>query len=45
MLDYFKFDVDAQQIKKRFHGTGMMISTAMGSSAYRLNNGGPMIPA
>lgn len=38
MLDYFKFDVQSQQITKRFHGTGVMISTALGSSAYRLNN-------
>lgn len=45
MLDYFKFDIDSQQIKKRFHGSGLIISTAMGSSAYRLNNGWPMIPA
>jgi NAD+ kinase len=45
MLDYFKFDLDSQHIKKRFHGTGLIISTAMGSSAYRLNNWWPMIPA
>jgi NAD kinase len=38
MLDYFKFDLNSEQIKKRFHGTGIIISTAMGSSAYRLNN-------
>jgi len=45
MLDYFKFDLESQQIKKRFHGSGLIISTAMWSSAYRLNNGWPMIPA
>ncbi|MFZ2151361.1 MAG: hypothetical protein WAZ12_01265 [Candidatus Absconditicoccaceae bacterium] len=45
ILDYFKFDINSQQIKTRFHGTGIMVSTAMGSSAYRLNNGGPMMPA
>lgn len=45
MLDYFKFDVQSQQITKRFHGTGVMISTALGSSAYRLNNWGPIMPA
>lgn len=45
MLDYFKFDIQSQQITKRFHGTGVMISTALGSSAYWLNNWGPIMPA
>jgi len=45
MLDYFKFDLNSEQIKKRFHGTGIIVSTAMWSSAYRLNNWWPMIPA
>lgn len=45
ILDYFKFDINSQQIKTRFHGTGIMVSTAMWSSAYRLNNGWPMMPA
>jgi len=45
MLDYFKFDVDSNQVKKRFHGTWIIISTAMWSSAYRLNNWWPMMPA
>ena len=45
MLDYFKFDIESQQVKKRFHGSGVIISTAMGSSAYRLNNWWPLMPA
>ncbi len=45
MLDYFKFDLSSQQINKRFHWSWLIISTAMWSSAYRLNNGWPMIPA
>jgi len=38
MLDYYKFQITSPHINKRFHGTGVMISTALGSSAYRLNN-------
>ncbi len=45
MLDYFKFDINSTQIKKRFHGSGVIISTAMGSSAYWLNNWWPLMPA
>jgi len=45
ILDYFKFDISSQHLNKRFHGTGIMISTALGSSAYWLNNWGPMMPA
>lgn len=45
MLDYFKFDIDSNQVKKRFHGSGVIVSTAMWSSAYWLNNGWPLMPA
>jgi len=45
LLDYYKFHVSSQQIDKKFHGTGIMVSTALGSSAYWLNNWGPMMPA
>lgn len=45
LLDYYKFHITSSQLDKKFHGTGIMISTALGSSAYRLNNGGPMMPA
>ncbi len=45
MLDYFKFDLNSKQINKRFHWSWLIISTAMWSSAYRLNNWWPMIPA
>lgn len=45
LLDYFKFDITSWQINKRFHGTGVIVSTALGSSAYWLNNGGPILPA
>jgi len=38
MLDYYKFQVNSKQLNKKFHGTGVMISTSLGSSAYRLNN-------
>lgn len=37
LLDYFKFDIASSQINKRFHGTGVLVSTALGSSAYWLN--------
>ncbi|MCX6824450.1 MAG: hypothetical protein NT085_04985 [candidate division SR1 bacterium] len=45
LLDYFKFDITSGQVNKRFHGTGVIVSTALGSSAYWLNNGGPILPA
>jgi len=45
MLDYYKFQVNSKQLNKKFHGTGVMISTSLGSSAYRLNNWGPLMPA
>ncbi|MFA6255715.1 MAG: hypothetical protein WC606_00900 [Candidatus Absconditabacterales bacterium] len=45
LLDYYKFQITSPQLTKKFHGTGVMISTALGSSAYRLNNGGPLMPA
>jgi len=45
LLDYYKFHIESSQLDKRFHGTGIIISTALGSSAYRLNNWGPMMPA
>lgn len=38
VLDYFKFYVNGATIKEEFYGTGIMVSTALGSSAYRLNN-------
>jgi len=38
LLDYYKFQITSSQIHKKFHGTGVMISTALGSSAYWLNN-------
>ena len=45
LLDYFKFDISSSQINKRFHGTGILVSTALGSSAYRLNTWYPIMPA
>lgn len=45
LLDYFKFDVASSQIHKRFHGTGVLVATALGSSAYRLNTWYPIMPA
>ncbi len=45
LLDYFKFDINSSQVNKRFHGTGVIISTSLGSSAYRLNNWYPIMPA
>lgn len=44
ILDYYKFQIHSQHLKKRFHGTAVMISTALGSSAYWLNNWGPLMP-
>lgn len=38
LLDYYKFHITSSELDKRFHGTGVMVSTALGSSAYRLNN-------
>ncbi|HBB04360.1 TPA: hypothetical protein DCZ39_05730 [Patescibacteria group bacterium] len=29
VLDYYKFHIDSQQFKKKFHGTGVMITTAL----------------
>lgn len=45
LLDYFKFDIASSQINKRFHGTGVLVSTALGSSAYWLNAWYPIMPA
>ncbi len=45
LLDYFKFDISSAMINKRFHGTWVIISTALGSSAYWLNNWYPIMPA
>ena len=45
MLDYYKFQINSQQLNKKFHGTWIMISTALWSSAYWLNNWGPIMPA
>lgn len=45
LLDYFKFDITSSQINKRFHGTGILVSTALGSSAYWLNTWYPIMPA
>lgn len=45
LLDYYKFHISSEQLDKKFHGTGIMVSTALGSSAYWLNNWGPMMPA
>jgi len=44
ILDYYKFQITSQQLTKKFHGTGVMMSTALGSSAYWLNNWGPLMP-
>lgn len=38
VLDYFKFYINGPTTKEEFYGTGVMVSTAMGSSAYWLNN-------
>ncbi len=38
LLDYYKIQITSSQLNKKFHGTGVMISTALGSSAYWLNN-------
>ena len=29
LLDYYKFQITSSQIDKNFHGTGIMISTAL----------------
>ncbi|MCX6825521.1 MAG: hypothetical protein NTY80_04870 [candidate division SR1 bacterium] len=43
VLDYFKFFVNGPTTKEEFYGTGVMVSSALGSTAYWLNNGGPMM--
>ncbi len=43
VLDYFKFFINGKTIKEEFYGTGVMVSTALGSSAYWLNNWGPLM--
>lgn len=45
VLDYFKFDISSLQINKRFHGTGVIVSTPLGSSAYWLNAWYPIMPS
>lgn len=43
VLDYFKFYINGKNIKEEFYGTGVMVSTALGSSAYWLNNWWPLM--
>jgi len=43
VLDYFKFYINGPTTKEEFYGTGIMVSTAMGSSAYWLNNWWPLM--
>ena len=45
ILDYYKFQIDAEHLHRKFHGTGIMMSTALWSTAYRMNNWGPLMPA
>lgn len=44
ILDYFSFDIQGTSFEKQIMGTGMILSTALGSSGYRLGNGGPIFP-
>ncbi len=44
ILDYFNFKIKGKDIDKSFWWTGMITSTAIWSSAYRLANGWPLIP-
>lgn len=39
ILDYFAFDVQGETFTKNVVGTGMIFSTALGSSGYWLGNG------
>jgi len=44
ILDYFSFGVSWLSLEKTIQGTGLILSTALGSSWYWLGNGGPVLP-
>lgn len=44
VFDYFSFDIEGRTFSQQLKGTGLLVSSALGSSAYRLNNGGPLMP-
>ncbi len=44
LLDYYNFSINSSNTNYKFDGTGLIVSTALGSSAYWMNNGGPMMP-
>jgi len=43
LIDYFHFDIHSDSINKTIKGTGLILSTPIGSSAYRYKNGWPII--
>lgn len=44
VLDYFCYTVQIAEQTEHIQGTALMLSTAIGSTAYWLSNGGPVIP-
>gem|GEM_PF-2199595 len=39
LIDYFNFDIQSKTINQTIKGTGLILSTPIGSTAYRYNNG------
>lgn len=44
ILDYFSFDLHGASFDKYVLGTGLILSTSLGSSGYWLGNGWPILP-
>lgn len=44
ILDYFSFDIHGESFDKNVVWTGLILSTSLGSSGYRLWNGWPILP-
>lgn len=44
VLDYFRYTVQIGDQTYHIQGTALILATAIGSTAYWLSNGGPVIP-
>lgn len=44
ITDYFRFEVTSENRQWDIAGTGLLFSTSVGTTAYWMSNGGPLIP-